>query len=325
MPLSIRIISSPDGENITEWNKQFPESGGDIGRAFGSTLQLSDASRELSNCHATIKKSNRGYHIIDNSSNGLFVNGSSTPLGKGNQSPLNDGDVLDLGRFRLLVSCFIPSAPALLSQPAGEVQGDVFDDPFSSADVVENVETTNDAATEEVDFTISDYAVVEEDPFGGQPSKKQQATPQTHNDFRELDDDPFSQFDMNPVFPSSPMGSTPTSEEEINSPVALNRQNQVNVDTRIEDDPFFGPTPYEPDIDQAIEMALNRLLQELAPENLESMFDELSTPGMFRRQPKYWELYKRYFKRQMNSRDLQVKFQAYFKDSIKVQQKLEGK
>ncbi len=67
--------------------------------------------------------------------------------------------------------------------------------------------------------------------------------------------------------------------------MALNRQNQVNVDTRIEDDPFFGPTPYEPDIDQAIEMALNRLLQELAPENLESMFDELSTPGMFRRQP----------------------------------------
>ena len=45
MPLSVRIISSPDGESITEWNKPFPEDGGDIGRVLGVTMQLSDSTR----------------------------------------------------------------------------------------------------------------------------------------------------------------------------------------------------------------------------------------------------------------------------------------
>lgn len=313
MPLSIRIISSPDGENITEWNKQFPENGGDIGRAFGSTLQLSDSSRELSNNHASIKQSKRGYHIIDNSSNGLFINGSKTPLGKGNQSPLNDGDVLDMGRFRLLVSCFVPSAPALLSTPHSETSDDVFDDPFSTSDVIEQPPVEQHADVEDLEFTISNYAVVEEDPFTGEVQEKEKMTSQTRHDFSELDDDPFAEFDMNPIL------TVAETEESRSSPVTIASSNALPTS----DDPFYSKKSYEPDLDQAIEMALSRLLQELSPEHLETMFDELSTPGLFRRQPKYWDLYKRYFKRQLNSKDLQVKFNAYFKDSIKVQQKLE--
>ncbi len=96
MPLSIRIISSPDGESIAQWNQAFPEDGGDIGRAFGATLQLNDASREISSTHATIRKTSRGYQIMDNSTNGLYINGSDAPLGNGNQSTLSDGDVLDI-------------------------------------------------------------------------------------------------------------------------------------------------------------------------------------------------------------------------------------
>ena len=115
MPLSIRIISSPDGESIAEWNQAFPEDGGDIGRAFGNTLQLSDASREISGTHAIIRKNSRGYQIADNSTNGLFINGSDKPLGNGNQSTLSDGDVLDIGRYRLLVSCFVPDLAVVKS------------------------------------------------------------------------------------------------------------------------------------------------------------------------------------------------------------------
>ncbi|MFA0125637.1 FHA domain-containing protein, partial [Vibrio sp. 10N.261.48.A2] len=110
MPLSIRIISSPDGESIAQWNQAFPEDGGDIGRAFGATLQLNDVSREISSTHAMIRKTSRGYQIMDNSTNGLYINGSDAPLGNGNQSTLSDGDVLDIGRHRLLVSCFFPES-----------------------------------------------------------------------------------------------------------------------------------------------------------------------------------------------------------------------
>ncbi|WCE31029.1 type VI secretion system-associated FHA domain protein [Vibrio sp. SCSIO 43137] len=320
MPLSIRIISSPDGENITEWNKQFPEEGGDIGRAFGSTLQLNDATRELSNTHAIIKKSGRGYHIIDNSSNGLYLNGNGTPLGKGNQSPLNDGDVLDMGRFRLLVSCFVPSEPALLSRPLAESADDVFDDPFAS--VQEETESSGKPAKEneieEVKFTISDYAVVEDDPFGGEVKQKSSKAEPVKQNFSDMDDDPFAEVDLSPDFATEAHAVQP--EESL----SFASHSPVSPENSLAEDPYYKVKRYEPDIEQAIEMALTRLLTELSPEHLESMFDDLSTPGLFRRQPKYWDLYKRYFKRQINSRDLHVKFNAYFKDSIKVQHKLEG-
>lgn len=321
MPLSIRIISSPDGENITEWNKSFPEEGGDIGRSFGSTLQLSDASRELSNTHAIIRKSGRGYHIMDNSSNGLFINGSDLPLGKGNQVPLNDGDVLDMGRFRLLVSCFVPSQAKLLNAPFSENDSEITDDPFA-APSIENSSNVNGVEVEEEPikesrFTISDYEVVEDDPFTGAVELERSEAKPLDTGFEELDDDPFADMDMSPDFSQLQESAIAPSSKPISWPEQT---------LSAEQDPFTQgiSSSYEADLDQAIEMALSRLLKDLEPENLQSMFDELATPGLFSRQPKYWDLYKRYYKRQLNSRDLQVKFRAYVQDSLRTQKKLEG-
>lgn len=108
MPLSLRIICAPEGESISQWDFGFPEEGGDIGRGYGVTMQLHDQRRELSARHAMIRRVEKGYQLEDCSTNGVYVNGSKQSVGRGNIVPLNDGDVFDLGRYRLLVSCFIP-------------------------------------------------------------------------------------------------------------------------------------------------------------------------------------------------------------------------
>ncbi|CAH8208896.1 conserved hypothetical protein [Vibrio aestuarianus] len=76
--------------------------------------------------------------------------------------------------------------------------------------------------------------------------------------------------------------------------------------------------------DKALEMALARLLSDISPNAMESMFDDLSGSGFWSRKPKYWDMYKRYFNRQVENRDWQIKFQAYFRDAMRMQKNFEG-
>ncbi|MDD1783970.1 FHA domain-containing protein [Enterovibrio sp. ZSDZ35] len=338
MPLSIRIISSPAGETVSEWNKQFPEDGGEVGRAYGATLQLSDASREISGTHAMIKKSARGYQVIDNSTNGLFINGSPQPLGKGNQTTLNDGDVLNVGQYRLLVSCFVPEQATAVkqAQTAGAENTPFSDDPFasqeprpsfqeprpsfqeasrSSAAFNQNVQSnpfgrsqtqSSPPVRESLapDFDFSSSGINANDPFQDTVPSPDKAAPQSElvDDFS---DDPFVDGDSDTYFPSF------TAEaEDVFEPVG-------NKHTSLAE--FLTPREHEQQcVEKAMELALARLLEELAPDSLEHMFNDLVRPSFFGRKPKYWDMYKRYFQRQVTNRDWQIKFGAYFQESYRM-------
>ncbi len=307
MPLSIRIISSPDGESISEWNKSFPDEGGEIGRAFGATLQLSDARREVSSSHALIKKSSRGYQVLDNSTNGLYINGSDTPLGKGNQSTLSDGDVLDVGRYRLLVSCFIPElARAKNDEQLNQRQGRFGDDPFSSESAPLMVPTME--AEQEPDFTMSAFDMVDDDPFLTDVAPPRVETNEFNLSFSAIDDDPLSDTDL--------QASLPTQRVDVAQEPASSRH-EITAYQHAEE-------RMQQQMDKALEMALNRLLSDIAPQAVEAMFNDLSTPTFWGGKPKYWDMYKRYFTRQVENRDWQIKFHAYFHDAMRLQRNLDG-
>jgi len=306
MPLSIRIISSPDGESISEWNKSFPDDGGEIGRAFGATMQLSDARREVSSSHALIKKTSRGYQVQDKSTNGLYINGSDTPLGKGNQSTLSDGDVLDVGRYRLLVSCFIPEQARVKSEGQNLGQGLFGDDPFSSDN--ELLETPFTETVLEPDFTASAFDVVDDDPFLGDIAPRRDETNEFNLSFSAIDDDPLADTDLHANLPT-PMEAlvhnTTSSRHELAA--------YQHVEERLQQQ-----------TDKALEMALSRLLSDIAPQAVETLFDDLAAPTFWGGKPKYWDMYKRYFTRQVENRDWQIKFHAYFKDAMRLQRNLDG-
>lgn len=313
MPLSIRIISSPDGESITQWNQAFPEDGGDIGRTFGATLQLNDASHEISGIHAMIRKTSRGYQVMDNSTNGLYINGSDTPLGKGNQSTLSDGDVLDVGRYRLLVSCFFPELAKVQPQQHHSDSDRFGDDPFNTeaTPFIQSIPEVDEAP----EFTISTTDVVVDDPFANNTSVQQEQSPHFDLDFQTDEDDPLKGSDFRASFPSNEV-MAPSFFKQEESPV--NQSQFAIAEFKKHEQRLQECT------DKALEMALARLLSDISPKAMESMFDDLSRNGFWSRKPQYWDMYKRYFDRQIENRDWQIKFQAYFRDAMRMQKNVGG-
>ncbi|WP_223669955.1 type VI secretion system-associated FHA domain protein TagH [Kangiella shandongensis] len=84
--------------------QSFNEHGGSIGRSAKSDWVLPDPDKVISSVHAYISYQAGSFYITDNSTNGLFVNRSVQPLGKGNSQALSDGDYLQLGDYEIEVA-----------------------------------------------------------------------------------------------------------------------------------------------------------------------------------------------------------------------------
>ena len=323
MPLSLKIISSPDGETIAEWNKSFPETGGSIGRSYGTTMQLSDTSVSLSGTHAVISRSQHGYQIMDVSTNGLFLNGNHQALGKNNSATLNDGDVLDLGPYRLMVSCFVPEQAKAKAAPENmsSALGDWHNDPFS-ADVATPFQVNEEPqkspeTSADLSFSTLDESV-EADPFTDfdiEPAQQESTIgSNTFND-NYFDDDPFSSGEQNPSVLDTPRmqefeSATPARVERLRSNATVLELEQNNTMSANQ----------QHIMQKAAEMAFIRVMEEMAPSNIEGMFNDLTRPGFFSRKPDYWSMYKRYFQRQQGTKDWQLKFKAYFNESLRINQ-----
>lgn len=74
-----------------------------IGRGNENDLVLPDPDRMLSKRHCAIEDHNGNVVVVDFSTNGTFLNYGKLALGA-TPTPLNDGDILSLGPYELLVS-----------------------------------------------------------------------------------------------------------------------------------------------------------------------------------------------------------------------------
>ncbi len=122
MQLKIRANSSnpsaaPGEERVFE---QFPVV---IGRAPGCTLVLPDENKYVSSQHAQISLANGTLTLTDTSANGTYINKTSTPIGRGNSTPLSNGDVLSMGEFdlQITIETYQGSAPTPLDDPFGDI------------------------------------------------------------------------------------------------------------------------------------------------------------------------------------------------------------
>ena len=104
MPLQLEIISDHKDLVGDDYVRVFREDGGTIGRSLENDWILPDPDRFLSGRHATIDCRAGVYFLADVSTNGVYVNGSEKPLGKGNPRRLFDGDRLRMGDFEFQVS-----------------------------------------------------------------------------------------------------------------------------------------------------------------------------------------------------------------------------
>ncbi|WP_244808423.1 type VI secretion system-associated FHA domain protein TagH [Caballeronia zhejiangensis] len=96
---------------------RFGAAGGTVGRGPGNVLVLPDAAKTVSRVHAQIDWTEDGWRLADLGSNPSRVNGR--PLAGGHSAPLADGDVLEIGGYRLGVRAMARAPAEAFDAPLG--------------------------------------------------------------------------------------------------------------------------------------------------------------------------------------------------------------
>jgi type VI secretion system FHA domain protein len=103
MPLRLEITSYHQRRLKDSGVKEFGIDGGSIGRSLESDWVLQDGKRYVSSKHAMIDFRSGSYYIVDTSSNGVYVNNETKPVGKSTPQRLFDGDRLRIGEYEMVV------------------------------------------------------------------------------------------------------------------------------------------------------------------------------------------------------------------------------
>jgi type VI secretion system protein len=104
MALKLRVISEHYKKLGRRSSCLFGVTGGRIGRAHDNDWVLPDPDRYVSSHHAKVQFRAGQWVLEDTSTNGVFVNGSDTPLSIEGAYTLKDGDRLRFGEYEILVS-----------------------------------------------------------------------------------------------------------------------------------------------------------------------------------------------------------------------------
>lgn len=97
-----------------------------VGRSSACHYCLEDASRYISSNHAVISLEDGQLYISDTSANGVYVNSSPEPVGRGRSQRLEHADTLAIGDYTLSVSIDTGSQNATAEHSAFDA-----DDPFA--------------------------------------------------------------------------------------------------------------------------------------------------------------------------------------------------
>lgn len=104
MPLTLKIVSKQKHILGADSVRVFSVHGGTIGRASDNDWVLPDPDRYISGHHAGIDYRDGAYYLRDTSTNGVYVNHSDQPVGRGTPIRLHDGDELRMGDYLFRVS-----------------------------------------------------------------------------------------------------------------------------------------------------------------------------------------------------------------------------
>lgn len=104
MPLTLKIVSKQRHILGADSLRVFSVHGGSIGRAPDNDWVLPDPDRYISGRHASIDYRDGAYYLRDRSTNGVYVNQSEQPVGRGAPIRLYDGDELRMGDYVFDVS-----------------------------------------------------------------------------------------------------------------------------------------------------------------------------------------------------------------------------
>src|SRR3974390_284627 len=104
MALKLTILSDQCEQLGPRASIVFGVGGGGIGRASDNDWVLPDPLRYLSAHHARVQFRNGTYLLLDTSTNGIYVNDGTAPIGRRATHTLRHGDILRFGNYQVAVS-----------------------------------------------------------------------------------------------------------------------------------------------------------------------------------------------------------------------------
>lgn len=120
-----------------------------IGRGTENDWVLPDPERLVSSQHCTIQSRDGVYYLTDTSTNGVMLAQSGIRLRRGNSERLNDGEVLKLGEYEILVQITAPATSQPFSSgPAAAPSVGGGADPFSNFDALMSRQVASSAIPE---------------------------------------------------------------------------------------------------------------------------------------------------------------------------------
>lgn len=112
MPLSLQLkVTSVQRDQLPN-NGVFTvdAQGATLGRSASCDIVLDDPDKVVSGQHAEISLQDGVFVVTDQSTNGLFIDNDSAPLGRGVSCPLASGTVMGIGEYQLMVELLEESA-----------------------------------------------------------------------------------------------------------------------------------------------------------------------------------------------------------------------
>jgi len=128
-----------------------------IGRSADCDWHLPDPLKVLSSRHAEIRFSDGQFTVTDISTNGVFLNGGASAIGRGNTVVISSGDCLRLGDFEVAASVVAPAT----EQVEHSLPGSMTNDPEESAPL-----HTKDSESPLESSRFKDHVPEKESAFG---------------------------------------------------------------------------------------------------------------------------------------------------------------
>ncbi|QQU40034.1 FHA domain-containing protein [Morganella morganii] len=284
MSLTIRIVSAPEHSNTLP-QYCFDGRDGTIGRDAQADIMLDDPHARIEDTHAVFRCTTAGYILTDTSRDGVFINNRQDALGHGTDYLLQDGDMLGIGAFRLLVSCFSPLNRA--PQPLNT--------------------TDEETALRSLFTPADDNSCFDDDPFlGTAPVKK----PEPHDiryrfsavarPYGSPAPEPVPEPEIAPlVITPPPVVSLP----ETPLPLVLTGDKLVLLQSLL------------PEISRALSVAAEKIIRDISPQHLEALHRDQKIAGKI----DYWQTYKRFFSQQIADDHLKSKLTDYFRSEFYTQ------
>jgi protein-tyrosine kinase len=123
MTLELRIVTDPCRNIPKPKVRTFSRQGGDIGRAPHSYWVLPDPKCYVSAQHCSVEFRDGVFWLRDCSRNGVYVNGSQDPVGKGNEVALQHGDRIRLAEYEVLARLLKRNSDSPKFEPGVDAPG----------------------------------------------------------------------------------------------------------------------------------------------------------------------------------------------------------